>query len=68
MIEPMHWPTRYAAFLLTLLLAAGCKSSEPAAEIVVEQAREVGALPQAASIRGRDGGYSGRFVGRSVWL
>lgn len=54
--------------VLGVVFVAGCKSDEPAAQFVVEQVRELGALPQPASIRGRDGGYSGRFAGRSVWL
>jgi hypothetical protein len=29
---------------------------------------ELGDMEQPASIRGRDGGVSGRFQGRSVWV
>ncbi|MEZ4363216.1 MAG: DUF4185 domain-containing protein [Kofleriaceae bacterium] len=47
-------------------LAAAC--GEPAVEIHVRDALELGAVETSATIRGRDGGYSGRLFGHSVWL
>jgi hypothetical protein len=55
-----------AAALLVLSLGA-CKQP-PAPAFRVVQARELGPLPQPAVIKGRDGGYSGLFAGRSVWM
>jgi hypothetical protein len=53
--------------LLCLALVA-CKQQQPAPAFAVVRARELGPLPQSTAIKGRDGGYSGRFAGRSVWL
>lgn len=53
------------ALLVSLALAA-CGGEPPAFRLV--RSRELGVLPQAASIKGRDGGYSGLFGGRSLWL
>jgi hypothetical protein len=52
-----------------MLLAgvAGC-SREPPADLRVVTVSPLGVLGRPASIRGRDGGTSGRFAGRSVWV
>jgi len=49
------------------VLAAACADGPPA-EVTVVSATDVGTLETAAGIRGRDGGYSGVFAGRSIWL
>ncbi len=36
--------------------------------VTVAQVRDLGAMPFAKEIRGRDGGYSACFKGRSVWV
>jgi hypothetical protein len=58
------------ALAVALLVLAGCRRSPagPAASFLVAAVRDLGPLPQAAPIKGRDGGYSGLFAGRSVWL
>jgi len=60
--------------LLALLavVAAGCggcrdEAAGPAGAEVVA-VRDLGPLEQSTAIRGRDGGYSGAFQSKSVWL
>ncbi|MCA9719060.1 MAG: DUF4185 domain-containing protein [Myxococcales bacterium] len=57
--------TRHAAALLGLALVA-CQAAS--AELPEHDARELVPLEFAPAIRGRDGGYSKWFAGRSVWL
>jgi hypothetical protein len=45
--------------------ATGC-GTPPAAEVVA--VTELGPIEQPAAMRGRDGGVSGRFAGRSIWV
>jgi hypothetical protein len=40
----------------------------PPPNLTVAQVTDMGTLPQGANVMGRDGGYSGEFGGRSVWL
>ncbi len=58
-----------AAMLVAAIAGAGCGGcdDDPPA-VVVTATRDLGPLEQLAAIRGRDGGYSGRFADRSVWL
>ena len=50
-------------------LAAGCGGDGgPQASLAVMGAADIGQLETSPIIRGRDGGYSGRFEGHSVWL
>lgn len=51
---------------LVAIVLAGCGEGE--APSIVVAARDLGPLEQSAAIRGRDGGYSGLFQGRSVWI
>ena len=61
--------------LALLLAACGSEGGDgpadagtgPAAVSVVAN-RDLGSIETAPTIRGRDGGYSGVFAGRSVWL
>ena len=64
-MAPMR-PVRFLPPLALLLLLAQC--SHPPAAVTVEGARELGPLPFAKAIRGRDGGYSARLGGRSVFV
>lgn len=59
-------PPLVPAALCALALAA-C-GGEPPAALRVSALRELGVLPKPATIRGRDGGVSGWFAGRSVWV
>ena len=62
---------RIALVLAVLvLLGGGCRRppAGPAPAFTVAATRDLGAMPQAAAIKGRDGGYSGFFAGRSIWL
>jgi hypothetical protein len=52
--------------LLLALILGGCAARAPA-EAIVAGVRDLGPLPFAAVIKGRDGGHSARFGGRSVW-
>jgi hypothetical protein len=55
------WPA------LALLGLLGCEDSSPAGVKVVS-ATDLGVLEQAASISGRDGGYSARFDDYTMWF
>jgi len=56
---------RAALGAVVLLAACGTPSSAPpAVDVLVE---EIGPLRFVASVRGRDGGYSAGWQGRSVW-
>jgi hypothetical protein len=65
-----------AVLLAPFLLLGGCSLNagmrreglEPRAEVRIVQAIDVGTLEFSPLIRGRDGGYSALFDGRSVWL
>ncbi|MHB8878977.1 MAG: DUF4185 domain-containing protein [Myxococcaceae bacterium] len=59
---------RWALLLATLAQTSCGSCGRPAIAAAVVAARDLGPMEQAAIIRGRDGGYSGRFRGRSVWL
>ncbi len=60
---------RLFALACALLIALpGCQKSYPAADFVVLSSTDLGPMEQAATIKGRDGGYSGLFRGKSVWL
>jgi hypothetical protein len=59
---------RIARCVASLALLLGACRQLPAATFTLGQARELGPMPQSQAIKGRDGGYSGRFGGRSVWL
>lgn len=48
-----------------MLLSVGC-TSRP--DLVVGSVQDLGPLETSEAIRGRDGGYSVAFQGRSVWL
>lgn len=56
--------TRKLACIAALFLACG----ETEAPSIVAQATDLGPLEQAAAIQGRDGGYSARLWGTSVWV
>lgn len=62
---------RFAGFLamasLFVVLQLGCGSEEDN-PYQAESSRDLGPLEFDSSIRGRDGGYSTLFQGRSVWL
>lgn len=45
---------------------AACRPNAP--PIAVASVEELGAMPVPASVQGRDGGVSGYFDGRSVWV
>ena len=64
----MTLPSRASAPTAVILaLAAGC-AAEPPPGVVLNAAQDLGALRQSPVVRGRDGGPSFRFQGRSVWL
>ncbi|MCB9759769.1 MAG: DUF4185 domain-containing protein [Alphaproteobacteria bacterium] len=52
----------------TLLLLAPLAACSGAADLSVVDVRELGPMAQPAEIEGRDGGVSGLFQGRSVWV
>jgi hypothetical protein len=52
------------AWVVLSLLASGCSS----ADLEVVSVTELGTILKPASIDGRDGGTSGLFKGRSVWV
>ena len=54
------------AVLVASLIVACDDGGPPAAS--VEMATDLGILPTSPTIRGRDGGYSARVFGHSVWL
>jgi hypothetical protein len=48
---------------------SGCSStSEPPPDLTVVSVKDLGTLETSPKILGRDGGYSGVFQGKSVWL
>ncbi len=53
-------------FTVVLLLGAGLLGCRPSAE--VRDSHDLGVLETNPLIKGRDGGYSGLYQGRSVWL
>ncbi len=56
-------------FAILFVAFAGCAHSElPEAEAAVVGVTDMGSLETNANIRGRDGGYSAAFKGKSVWL
>ncbi|MFO0549628.1 MAG: DUF4185 domain-containing protein [Polyangiaceae bacterium] len=55
-----------SALVTTGLLLFGCSQADPAFE--VREAKEIGLVPNAPDIIGRDGGDSAVVWGRSVWL
>ncbi len=57
---------RWVCGLPMAVLVCGCVSGNPS--IQVESTRELGPLQFLGAIRGRDGGYSAGFRGRSVWV
>jgi uncharacterized protein DUF4185 len=73
----MEGPIRLTARTLSsllgaawLLLAAACRWAGPPVTppVLVRSVEELGKMERPAKIRGRDGGVSGRFAGRSVWV
>ncbi len=52
-------------YMLLIGLVAGCS---PAPEVLVVEARDLGPTAEVPAIQGRDGGYSARSFGRSIWL
>src|SRR5512137_2127541 len=56
---------RYA--LCALLFMLGCGSGTPPSG-EIEYTREIGSVRFPGIIRGRDGGYSAKFGGKSVWV
>jgi len=58
-----------ALIVLMFLTLSACGGEEgPPPECAVKSTTDMGVLEQAATIRGRDGGYPGLFAGKSVWL
>lgn len=51
-----------------LVPALALVACAPPAEVVVEGVESLGPMPTPPEIVGRDGGVSGRFGGRSVWV
>jgi hypothetical protein len=56
-----------AALVAALPILLSC-SGETDADVEVVSVEVLGPMERPASIRGRDGGTSGRFQGRSVWV
>jgi hypothetical protein len=54
-----------ALVVLGAVTVAGCA---PAPPIAAPAVREVGLVPSPPGTSGRDGGYSARFAGHSVWI
>lgn len=69
-IHPMTSPLLKTAIALLLgaVIAACAENPAPPSALGVVSAEFIGTLETNAKIRGRDGGYSGVFDGRSVWL
>lgn len=59
-------PLRATPWLV--LLAVMLASCSGAADLVVVSVQNLGVMETPATIDGRDGGTSGRFMGRSVWV
>lgn len=62
---------RAKRWLATLALASGAGSSGcsgDCADVKVQAVQALGVMPTPEGIVGRDGGVSGRFQGRSVWV
>jgi hypothetical protein len=59
------------AAILAIVLAScrnPCLEDGPQPGFSIVSATDLGVLETTPSIRGRDGGYSATFSGRSVWL
>jgi hypothetical protein len=69
-IRMLRCVARVARVTPLLLGFAACDSAPlgPVPNLSVVRATDLGTLPTTATIRGRDGGYSAVFQGRSVWL
>jgi hypothetical protein len=64
---------RFCGFFVLCTSMAGCSSypsgsSGPPAALSVVQTTDLGVIAANPKILGRDGGYSGVFAGKSVWL
>jgi hypothetical protein len=59
---------RWSRLLAFAALAASACSSQPKAALTVVSVQQLGPMEKPATINGRDGGTSGRFAGRSVWV
>jgi hypothetical protein len=56
------------AGLFGILGMPGCGSSGPPPSLAVVQTTDLGPIGSNPEILGRDGGYSGTFAGKSVWV
>ena len=58
----------HCTWIPTISGQAGSQLQRPSPQVIIEETRDLGTISAPQGIQGRDGGYSARFNGKSIWV